>query len=94
MPSAERPRIDPADYADVEIDDPDNPEWTGADFARARSAADLPPDARAAMAGAAPRSVTLELDARVIGFFESQGPDWRTRMADTLADAARAKRRA
>ena len=39
MPSAELPKIDPADYEDVEVDDADNPEWSVADFSRAGSAA-------------------------------------------------------
>jgi len=33
---------DPADYEDVEIDDPDNPEWTREMFRKARPMTDFP----------------------------------------------------
>jgi uncharacterized protein (DUF4415 family) len=35
-------KLDPADYEDVEIDDPDNPEWTEEMFKKARPMRDNP----------------------------------------------------
>lgn len=35
-------KLDPADYEDVEIDDPDNPEWTEKMFKKARPMRDNP----------------------------------------------------
>ena len=41
--------INPNDYDDVDIDDPDNPEWTEEDFARARPFKEVFPDLYEAM---------------------------------------------
>lgn len=78
------------DYEDIDIDDEDNPEWTEADFARARPAREvLSPDLFAALtSGNIVCSVTLKLDPKVVNAFEAQGPDWRERMRDVLAEAA------
>jgi uncharacterized protein (DUF4415 family) len=87
---------DPDDYDDVEIDDPDNPEWTEEDFARARPLSEFPelyalvtggpPEARAV------RDVTLTLPAEVVARYEAEGPDWRDRMARRLAAPAGRRR--
>lgn len=78
------------DYEDIDIDDEDNPEWTEADFARARPAREvLSPELYAALTcGNVVCSVTLKLDPKVVNAFEAQGPDWRERMRDVLAEAA------
>jgi hypothetical protein len=46
MDDPTRPKVslDPNDYDDVEIDDPDNPELTEEDFARARPLREVLPD--------------------------------------------------
>ena len=82
--------LDPEDYDDVEIDDPDNPEWTEEDFARARPLSDFPElQAALDLAGAAEvTTVTLELPQRVIEHFKSQGDDWRARIAAEVEKAA------
>ncbi len=84
------------------IDDPvvfddDNPEWTEADFARARPGAEvLPPALVAALVknkGGRPRGsrkeqVSLRVDRDVLDRFRAAGPGWQTRMNDALRRAA------
>ena len=73
------------------IDD-DNPEWTKADFARARSAGNgLPPEVLAAFPRVRGRQkaptkdqVTLRLDSDVIAHFREEGPGWQTRINTAL----------
>ena len=87
-----------------DLDDPDNPEWTVEDFARARgpeslSEAELDafPLTRARLRGAqkAPvkEPVSLRLDADVVAWFRGTGEGWQTRINEILrrslpADAA------
>ncbi len=86
--------------------DPDNPEWTAADFKRARRAREVVPNIVAAYLrrrgrppeGAEPKvQVTLRLDPAVIAHFKATGEGWQTRINQTLAKAiapkATAKRR-
>lgn len=84
--------LDPNHYEDVEIDDQDNPEWTQADFARARPLRDALPDLYAQLDG--DREVALTLPAATIRAFAEEGEDWRERMAEALTEAARKKRAA
>lgn len=83
----------------VEFDD-ENPEWTEADFARARPAADvLPPEVIAAFGKGkrgrpvgttkpdAKKAITLRLDPDVITAWRSTGPGWQARMNDALRAA-------
>lgn len=76
----------------------DNPEWTEADFARARPAADvLPPDFVAAYRGRrrpmgsvkadAKQQITLRLDRDVIERVRATGPGWQARINDLLKRA-------
>lgn len=78
--------------------DPDNPEFTEEDWARARPAREvLPPALYAALTrrpgqrgpGKRPRKVpvTLRLDADVVEAFKADGEGWQTRMNDALRKA-------
>lgn len=75
----------------------DNPEWTEADFARARPASEvLPAGAAAALIkskGGRPRGsnkvqVALRLDRDVVERFRAGGPGWQSRMNEALRKAA------
>lgn len=77
--------------------DDDNPEWTEADFARARAASDLLPPAIAAALvknkGGRPRGsnkvqIALRADREVVERFKADGPGWQSRMNDALRKAA------
>ena len=84
--------LPPADYDD-------NPEWTEADFARARPAAEvLPPHVVAALVKRPPgrpigsttsqkTAVTLRLDNEVLERFRAAGPGWQTRINEALRRA-------
>lgn len=78
--------LDPDDYEDVEIDDPENPEWTEEDFAKARPFREVLPELFASMT--AEKEVSLKLSAETIQAFAMQGEDWRERMAAALDAAA------
>ena len=78
--------------------DPDNPEWSDEDFARAKPAAEvLPPNLFAALTRPRGRPkadetkvpVKLRLDRAAVDAFKATGPGWQTRMNDTLVAAAR-----
>ncbi|WP_336969279.1 BrnA antitoxin family protein [Brevundimonas aurantiaca] len=81
--------LDPNDYEDGEIDDPQNPEWTVEDFARARPLREALPELYAQIV--AEREVGLKLPADTIRAFAEEGEDWKERMAQTLTEAARKK---
>ena len=78
----------------------DNPEWTKADFARARPASEvLPPEVLAAFGKGkrgrplgwtkpnAKKSITLRLDPDVIEGWRKSGPGWQSRMNAALREA-------
>jgi len=82
------------------ITDPDNPEWTAADFKRARPAIEVVPNivkAYLARRGRPPKGdaskvqVTLRLDPAVIAYFKRTGEGWQTRINDTLAKSIGSK---
>ena len=88
---------------DPDLTDPDNPEWTEADFARARPAEDvLPPEILAQFPNTRRRGrpladirkahVSLRLDPEVLAFFRDQGRGWQGDVEDVLR--AEMKRRA
>lgn len=84
----------------VVIDD-DNPEWTDADFARAKRGEDIPPHIREAFGKGkrgrpvgstkpdAKKAITLRLDPDVIEGWRKTGPGWHGRMNDALRSALR-----
>jgi uncharacterized protein (DUF4415 family) len=78
------------------LTDPDNPEWTEDDFARARPASEvLPPELYEALTQARgrPKSeapklvVNLRLDADVVERYRAGGPGWQTLMNASLRQA-------
>lgn len=79
--------------------DPDNPELTDEEMARARPFREVFPKMADAMEREVakrgrPRvenpkeAVTLRLDPAIVAFYKSAGPEWRTNMAEALASAA------
>ena len=82
-----------ADEKQVVFDE-DNPEWTEADFAKARPIADFPELAAAfpKSKGGRPRgsnkqAVSLRLDREVIAKFKATGPGWQSRINEALRRA-------
>ncbi|HEX8448304.1 MAG TPA: BrnA antitoxin family protein [Allosphingosinicella sp.] len=77
--------------------DPDNPEWTEADFAAARGPEALPPELLAAFpntkarggrpGGSDKQSVSIRLDKDVVEKFKAGGPGWQTRINAALRRA-------
>jgi uncharacterized protein (DUF4415 family) len=76
-----------------DLTDSQNPEWTEADFARARPGAEvLPPEAIKAFARARGRpriespkvAVSLRLDPDVLAYFKAKGPGWRRLVNEAL----------
>lgn len=77
--------------------DDDNPEWTEADFARARPASEvLPPEIVAQLvrrrgrpAGSGKTEmVTIRLDREVLAKFRAGGRGWQTRINEALKRSA------
>jgi uncharacterized protein (DUF4415 family) len=75
----------------------DNPEWTAADFARARPASKvLPPHVVATLVkpkGGRPRGsnkvqIALRLDRDAVEKFKAQGPGWQSRINEAVRKAA------
>lgn len=90
------------------IDD-ENPEWTEADFARARPATEVLPEFFGAQAvahllkpkrgrppkAARKRATNIRLSPEVLAFFRASGPGWQTRVDEVLkAHALRGAKRA
>lgn len=95
--------LDPDDYEDVDIDDPDNPELTEEDFARMRPARELLGDAfvdaweavrKAGTLCAVPvHDVELTLPAEVVDHYrEAAGEDWKQRVRADLEELVRARK--
>jgi uncharacterized protein (DUF4415 family) len=85
-----------------DLTDPDNPEWTEEDFARARPAREVLGDAfvdaweeqrlrrpgqRGPQKAATKRPVKLRLDPEVLDHFKAGGPGWQSRINAALRDA-------
>ncbi|MEF2550385.1 BrnA antitoxin family protein [Aurantimonas sp. A2-1-M11] len=74
------------------VTDIDNPEWTEADFRRAKSPeAALSPETLAQFGGtrgpmtpSGKVAVSLELNPEVVSHFEATGPGWQARIDETL----------
>jgi len=67
--------------------DPENPEWTAADFARATMPEiAFPPAAAVQAAPKAPRKVaiSIRLDRDVLERLRASGPNWQSRVNDLL----------
>ena len=92
-----------------ELIDDENPEWTDADFARARPAAEvlreqfgaeavahlLKPKRGRPPKAARKRATNIRLSPEVLEFFRAGGPGWQTRVDEVLkSHAARGRRRA
>jgi uncharacterized protein (DUF4415 family) len=88
-----------------ELIDDDNPEWTQADFARARPAIEVlpeifPPEVVAEMLKPRGRPrvprpkahVNLRLDADVLEYFKAQGKGYQTRINTVLREAMQEER--
>jgi len=87
-----------SDTPPVTFDD-DNPEWTDADFKRARPIADFPVLAAAFPNGSKPRGrpkgsttsdkslVSLRIDNDVLERFRATGPGWQSRINEALRSA-------
>ena len=81
------------------IFDDDNPEWSAADFARARPATEVLPAGIAAKlvrgrgrpkgstSDTAKKQITLRLDLDVIDKFRAGGPGWQGRINEALRRA-------
>ena len=101
-----KPKPDPKILAwlqempEPDLTDPDNPEWTAEDFARAKGPESLPPEVLACFprtleamarrgAGRKPRklSQTLRLDPDVLAHFKAGGRLWQSRINAVLREA-------
>ncbi len=94
---ADRP-ISDAEEAVIQVGiakDPDNPEWTKEDFARARPFAEVFPDLAASIqrargrppSGSPKRQVTLRIDGEVLDRFRGEGRGWQSRINAALRKA-------
>ena len=96
--------LDPRQIADIEarlkalpepdLTDPDNPEWTAEDFARARGPESLSPAELAAFPNTRPRgrpkaeqtktNISIRLDAELLAHLKARGKGWQTEVNDQL----------
>ncbi|HEY0414614.1 MAG TPA: BrnA antitoxin family protein [Allosphingosinicella sp.] len=77
--------------------DPENPEWTDADFAAAKGPESLPPAMLAAFPntkvrggrplGSNKQAVSIRLDKDVLEKFRATGPGWQSRINEALKRA-------
>jgi uncharacterized protein (DUF4415 family) len=84
---------------EVDLTDPDNPEWTEADFARALRPEQFPewmfeafpktprPASRGPQRAPTKRPISLRVDADVLERYRATGPGWQSRMNDALRKA-------
>lgn len=87
--------LDPDDYEDIDIDDPENPELTEADFAKAKPFREGFPDVYAQLVAekgrpfkaVAIRDIELTLASDLFEAFRTVEPLWRVKM-ETLLEAA------
>lgn len=92
------PPISDLEEAEIQrgiAEDPDNPEWTAGDFAKARPFREVFPKLAASIdrARGRPRSaspktqISIRLDAAVVDKFKATGKGWQARMNDVLKKA-------
>lgn len=85
--------------ANDHINDPDNPEWTDGDFAKARPVSERyglefaqslvrPKGQVVKMPGEGKQAVSIRIDREVLARFRAGGAGWQTRMNDALAAKA------
>ena len=74
--------------------DPDAPEWTEEDWARARPAIEVEPQLvewslrkRGKRKAPTKELISIRLDQDITDYFWSGGPGWQTRLNDTLRRA-------
>ena len=99
MPELKPTHISPTDEEEAEIqrqiaEDPDVPEWTDEDWARARPAIEVHPELvewslrrRGKQKAPIKELVSIRLDLDIIEYFRAGGPGWQTRLNDTLRRA-------
>ena len=99
MFESEREIYIPTDEEEAEIqrqiaEDPDAPEWTEEDWARARPAIEVHPELvewsmRRRGKQKAPKKelISIRLDPDITEYFRAGGPGWQTRLNDTLRRA-------
>ncbi len=86
-----------------DLDDPDNPEWTAEDFAKAKGPEYLSDVELAAFPLAAARlgrprlerpkvAIKLRLDPDLVEALRAEGPGWQTRVNATLREALEKRR--
>jgi uncharacterized protein (DUF4415 family) len=76
---------------EVDLSDPDNPEWTEADFARAHGPESLSehelaafPRTREALERQGKVPISIRLDPEVLAHFRAGGRGWQTRINEML----------
>ena len=96
MPRLKPGHISPTDQEEAEIqrhiaEDPDAPEMTDEDWARARPAIEVDPELvewsrrrRGKQKAPTKRLVSIRLDEDIVAHFRSTGPGWQTRLNDRL----------
>ncbi len=74
--------------------DPDAPEWTEEDWARARPAIEVHPELvewslrrRGKQKAPTKELISIRLDPDITAYFRAGGPGWQTRLNDTLRQA-------
>lgn len=100
MPKLKPGTIIPTDEEDAAINagiaaDPDNPEWTEEDFARAKPFAEAFPALAESirrsrgrpLAERPKRQISLRIDDEVIEQFKAGGPGWQSRINQALRKA-------
>jgi uncharacterized protein (DUF4415 family) len=73
----------------------ENPEWTNADFASAKTFDEAFPGMRKGRGpNKAPtkQQVTLRLSPDVVDYFKAEGPGWQSRIDETLVKVVKRKR--
>jgi uncharacterized protein (DUF4415 family) len=95
--------IDVAEMNDDPIDDPDNPEWTEEDFARAEGPESLPDHVLAAFPNTKVRGrpraenpkvqISIRLEPDVLAGLREQGPGWQKLANDMLREGLRRRKK-
>ena len=82
-------------HPDPDLTDPDNPEWTERDFARAKPAFEVMtpaertafPRTRGPQKGPVKTPTSIRLDRDVLDHFRARGPGWQTKINELLRAA-------